>query len=197
MDENNDNNKIVKDSNLVWIDLEMTGLDPDQDEILEIASIVTNSDLEIIATGPVIVIHHDDNILNAMDDWNQKHHGESGLIKKVKASSYTTEMAEQETLEFLKKFVGERESPLCGNSIGQDRRFIIRYMKKLDEYLHYRNIDVSSFKEMVYRWYPQFPEFPKKNLHTALEDIQESIAELQYYRKHFFPCDERDLSVKG
>jgi oligoribonuclease len=173
-------------SHLVWIDLEMTGLDPDNDLIIEIATIVTDNNLNILAQGPVLAVHQSDAALAAMDDWNQHHHGQSGLIKRVKASTIDDAEAERQTLEFIKQWVPERASPICGNSIGQDRRFLYRYMPELEAYFHYRNIDVSTLKELAARWAPHVKDgFKKQSSHQALDDIIESIEELCYYREHF------------
>ena len=172
---------------LVWMDLEMTGLDPDRDAILEVATLVTDGNLDLIAEGPVLAIHQSEAILGAMDDWNREHHGASGLLARVRASTCTVSAAEAETLAFVQRFCPERTSPLCGNSIHQDRRFLVRYMPRLDAYLHYRNIDVSTVKELVRRWYPTGPQPPEKaHSHLALDDIRESIAELRFYRGHYF-----------
>ncbi len=177
----------VNDSNLVWIDLEMTGLEPATDRVIEIATLVTDKELNIIGEGPVIAIHQSDEVLGAMDDWNQKHHGQSGLIERVKASQFSEADAVAQTLEFLKQYVPAGKSPLCGNSIGQDRRFLNKYMSELEDYFHYRNIDVSTIKELVNRWSPEVQKgFTKQNTHQALQDIQESIAELVYYRSKVF-----------
>ena len=171
---------------LIWIDLEMTGLNPDSDLIIEIATVVTDKDLNILAQGPVLAVHQSDEALAAMDDWNQKHHGQSGLIDRVKASTINAAEAERLTIEFLKQWVPENTSPICGNSIGQDRRFLYRYMPKLEAYFHYRNIDVSTLKELAARWAPEVKEgFNKESTHQALQDIIESIEELRYYREHF------------
>jgi len=172
--------------NLIWIDLEMTGLDPDNDLIIEIATVITDKNLNVLAQGPVMAVHQSDAALAAMDDWNQQHHGQSGLIDRVKASPYSDAQAEQLTIDFLKQWVPENTSPICGNSIGQDRRFLYRYMPKLEAYFHYRNIDVSTLKELAARWAPEVKDgFNKESTHQALDDILESIEELRYYREHF------------
>jgi len=172
---------------LVWMDLEMTGLNPDHDTILEIATLLTTDDLRVVAPGLVLAIHHPDQVLDTMDEWCRKHHSASGLTERVRASTISMAKAEAETLAFLKSYCAQRSAPLCGNSVYQDRRFLARYMPQLEGYLHYRNIDVSSIKELVRRWYPQGPQAPeKKHTHLALEDIRESIGELQFYRQHFF-----------
>lgn len=171
---------------LIWIDLEMTGLNPDTDQIIEIATVVTDKDLNILAQGPVLAVHQSDAVLAAMDEWNQKHHGQSGLIDRVRASKLSEAEAEHLTIEFLKQWVPENTSPICGNSIGQDRRFLVRYMPKLEAYFHYRNIDVSTLKELASRWAPEVKNgFNKESAHQALDDIIESIEELRYYREHF------------
>jgi oligoribonuclease len=174
--------------NLVWIDLEMTGLNPDVDRILEMATIVTDGELNVLAEGPELVIHQSEAVLSGMDDWNRRTHGASGLVERVRASTVTEAEAERLTLDFLKPYIKERTSPLCGNSIHQDRRFISRYMTSLDAFLHYRLIDVSSLKELARRWYPPvFDAAPRKSdRHRALDDIRGSIAELQYYRQALF-----------
>lgn len=171
---------------LIWIDLEMTGLNPDSDLIIEIATIVTDKDLNILAQGPVLAVHQSDDALAAMDDWNQQHHGQSGLIDRVKASTIDDKDAERLTIDFLKQWVPENTSPMCGNSIGQDRRFLYRYMPELEAYFHYRNIDVSTLKELAARWAPDIRKgFNKVASHQALDDILESIEELRYYREYF------------
>ncbi len=175
-----------KTKNLIWIDLEMTGLNPEHDRIIEMATIVTDGDLNILAEGPVFVIHQDDKLLAGMDDWNQKHHGESGLIQRVKDSTITEYEAEAATLAFLEKYVKAGVSPMCGNTIWQDRRFLLKYMPKLEAFFHYRLLDVSTFKECARRWAKDvYKGLNKKSKHQALSDIRESIEELQYYRKHF------------
>ena len=174
-------------AHLVWIDLEMTGLDPDRDVILEIATIITDGTLRELSVGPELAIAASQAQLDAMDDWNQAHHGASGLIERVRGSPHSVGDAERLTLDFLKRRVAARAAPLCGNSIWQDRRFLARHMPALERHLHYRNIDVSSIKELARRWRPDLAEgFVKKNEHRALADIRESIAELAYYRDRFF-----------
>jgi oligoribonuclease len=173
-------------SNLIWIDLEMTGLDTQNDRIIEIATIVTDANLHPLAEGPVLAIHQTQEILDAMDAWNQRTHGESGLIERVRRSSCDEAKAEAETLEFLRQYVPAGASPMCGNSICQDRRFLARIMPRLEAYFHYRNLDVSSLKELANRWAPSLMEgFKKDGRHLALDDVRDSIAELQYYRDHF------------
>ncbi|WP_020407572.1 oligoribonuclease [Hahella ganghwensis] len=172
--------------NLIWIDLEMTGLDPEMDRIIEMAVIVTTSDLEVVAEGPVIAVHQPDFVLSLMDDWNKKTHGDSGLTERVKQSKISELLAEQQVLDFLNEHCEAGASPMCGNSIGQDRRFLARYMKSLESFFHYRNLDVSTLKEMARRWRPEVAAgVKKKGTHQALEDIRESIEELKYYREHF------------
>ncbi|HCF2463811.1 TPA: oligoribonuclease [Pseudomonas aeruginosa] len=172
--------------NLIWIDLEMTGLDPDRDVIIEMATIVTDSDLNTLAEGPVIAIHQPEEILAGMDEWNTRQHGQSGLAQRVRESTVSMAEAEAQTLAFLEQWVPKRSSPICGNSICQDRRFLYRHMPRLEGYFHYRNLDVSTLKELAARWAPQVREsFKKGNTHLALDDIRESIAELRHYRDHF------------
>lgn len=175
------------DVNLVWIDLEMTGLDTDNDRIIEIATIVTDKELNILAEGPVIAIHQPDTVLNGMDEWNTRQHGMSGLIERVKQSQFTAEQAQAETINFLKDYVGKAKSPMCGNSICQDRRFMHREMPELEAYFHYRHLDVSTIKELVSRWAPEVAKGVEKNSrHLAMDDIKDSIEELKYYRRTVF-----------
>ncbi len=171
---------------LVWMDLEMTGLDPEVDTIIEMATIITDGKLNIIAEGPNLVIHHPDSVMDKMNDWCKKYHGNSGLTGRVKASKITLAQAEQQTLDFIRKHVGEKQSPLCGNSIHQDRRFLVKHMPRLEAWLHYRNVDVSTVKELAKRWYPELEPWKKQGAHLALDDILESIAELKHYREHIF-----------
>jgi len=175
-----------KQTNLIWVDLEMTGLDPDSDRILEIATVVTDKDLNVLAEGPTLVVHQSDALLDAMDEWCTTHHGQSGLTQRVKDSSLSEAEVEQQTLDFLSEWVEPGASPLCGNSIWQDRRFLIRYMPRLDSYCHYRNIDVSTLKELARRWRPEVLDgVHKKGSHRALDDILDSINELRHYRETF------------
>lgn len=177
----------AKTDNLIWIDLEMTGLNTETDRIIEIATIVTDAHLNILAEGPVMAIYQPDSVLEAMDDWNTRQHNGSGLIGRIKASTVTEAEAEALTLEFLALYVQPNKSPMCGNSICQDRRFMYRIMPELEAYFHYRNLDVSSVKELATRWAPTVAKgFKKKSRHLALEDIKDSIEELNYYREHFF-----------
>ena len=174
------------DQNLIWLDCEMTGLDPEVDRLIEIAVIVTGPDLEPRIEGPVLVIHQSDEQLDKMDAWNKGTHGRSGLIDKVKASTVTEAQAEQQVLEFVAKYAPKNSTPLCGNSISQDRRFLVKYMPKLEAFFHYRNVDVSTLKELAKRWHPAaYSSFRKQQKHTALADVHESIDELAHYREHF------------
>src|SRR5471030_1038293 len=172
--------------NLVWVDMEMTGLEPDTDRIIEVAVVVTDMHLNVLAEGPVFAIHQSDETLDKMDAWNKGTHGRSGLIERVKASTVTDAQAEEELIKFMKQWVPKGKAPMCGNTIGQDRRFMVRYMPKLEAYFHYRNIDVSTLKELCKRWKPEIVGgFKKHQKHTAMADIIESIDELKYYREHF------------
>lgn len=178
---------MARSDNLVWIDLEMSGLDPETDVILEIATIITGPDLDIIDEGPNLVVHQPESVIEAMDEWNTTHHGASGLIDKVRDSQLTLAEAETRTLEFVELHTEEATAPLCGNTITQDRRFLYRYMPRLSSWLHYRNVDVSSIKELVARWYPEEMQAPvKPSNHRALDDIRGSIEELRWYRDYIF-----------
>ena len=173
-------------THLLWLDMEMTGLSPDSDRIIELAIVVTDADLNTVAEVPVLVVHQPDEVMNAMDNWNKGTHGKSGLIDRVKASQLDETEAEAQMLEFVKQHVPARTSPMCGNSICQDRRFLARYMPQLEAFFHYRNLDVSTLKELAKRWRPGLSEeFKKSNKHEALADIYESIDEMKYYREHF------------
>ncbi len=174
------------DSDLVWIDLEMTGLDTQRDHIIEIATIVTDAGLRILAEGPVVAIYQPPEVLAAMDEWNQQQHGKSGLLEQVRRSRLALHDAEQMTLDFLKRYVPPAISPMCGNSVCQDRRFLHRLMPKLEGFFHYRHLDVSTLKELARRWAPTLPPFEKDSAHRALDDIRASIEELRYYRRHLF-----------
>ena len=182
----NENQLKKSDQNLVWLDCEMTGLDPEKERLIEIAIIVTGPQLTPRIEGPVLAIHQSDDVLNQMDKWNKGTHGKSGLIDKVKASTLNEADAEAQILTFISQYVPKSSSPLCGNTISQDRRFLVKYMSKLEAYLHYRNIDVSTFKELAKRWRPEvYNAFKKQQKHTALADVHESIDELEHYRAHF------------
>ncbi len=178
---------IIRDeTRLIWIDMEMTGLDPMNDRVLEIAAVITDSQLNVVAEGPVLVVHQSDERLDAMDNWNKSTHGKSGLIQKVKDSTLTDELVQEQMLAFLAQYLPAGKSPMCGNSICQDRRFMARYMPQLESFFHYRNLDVSTLKELCKRWKPELARgFQKKSKHTALADIYESIDELKYYRDTF------------
>jgi oligoribonuclease len=173
-------------NNLIWIDLEMTGLDTDKDYIIEIATIITDNELSIVEEGPIFAIHQDEKILQTMDEWNTSQHLKSGLIERVRISNCTTTDAERMTLDFIEQHVPAKVSPMCGNSICQDRRFLHRLMPELEQYFHYRNLDVSTLKELVRRWYPDKQLFEKESTHLAMEDIHDSINELKFYREHYF-----------
>jgi oligoribonuclease len=173
-------------NNLIWIDLEMTGLEPQRDLIIEIATLVTDLNLNVLAEGPVIAIHQPPEVLEAMDDWNKNQHGKSGLLERVRSSSQDVRAAELKTLDFLKAWLPAGASPMCGNSICQDRRFLARLMPELEAFFHYRNLDVSTLKELARRWAPAMADaFKKDSSHLAMDDIKDSIAELAYYRQHF------------
>lgn len=177
-------------TNLIWIDMEMTGLDPERERIIEIATIVTDSHLNVLAEGPVFAVHQSDTLLAEMDNWNTKQHNSSGLVQRVKESTVSEQEAEAETIAFLKQYVVPGKSPMCGNSVHQDRRFLCRYMAQLEKFFHYRLIDVSTIKELAVRWAPQIcAGVQKDSKHLALSDIRDSIEELRYYRKHFFNQD--------
>lgn len=176
----------LNENRLIWLDMEMTGLDPEKERIIEVAVVVTEPDLTVVAEGPVLVVHQSDELLGAMDKWNTSTHGKSGLIEKVKASGLNEGAAEDILLEFLARHVPAGKSPMCGNTIGQDRRFMVKYMPRLEEFFHYRNLDVSTLKELARRWKPEvYKGFDKKSRHEALADIYESIDELKYYRENF------------
>jgi oligoribonuclease len=178
------------DQNLVWLDCEMTGLDPEKERLIEIAIIVTGPQLTPRIEGPVLAIHQSDELLDKMDNWNKGTHGRSGLIEKVKASTVTEQDAEAQILAFIAQYVPKGTSPLCGNTISQDRRFLVKYMPRFEAFLHYRNIDVSTFKELAKRWRPDvYSAFKKNQKHTALADVHESIDELEHYRKHFLKAE--------
>lgn len=177
---------VAKEQRLIWIDLEMTGLDPEKERIIELAAVVTEPDLTLVAEGPVLVVHQSDELLDAMDKWNQSTHGKSGLIDKVKASTLTEADAQEQMLAFLSQHVPAGKSPMCGNTIGQDRRFLVKYMPALEAFFHYRNLDVSTLKELALRWKPEvYRSFVKQARHEALADVYESIDELKHYRRHF------------
>lgn len=180
----------VNEQRLVWLDMEMTGLDPEKERIIEVAVVVTEPDLTVVAEGPVLVVHQSDELLDAMDKWNKSTHGKSGLIDKVKASTLTEAQAEDQLLAFLAQHVPAGKSPLCGNTISQDRRFMFSYMPRLEAFFHYRNLDVSTLKELALRWKPEvYKSFVKHSKHEALADIYESIDELKHYREHFLRLD--------
>lgn len=182
----NTNQPKPDDSYLIWLDMEMTGLDPEKERIIEVAVVITDGQLETVAEGPTLVIHQSNEQLDAMDNWNKSTHGRTGLIDKVKASTLTEAQAEDQLIAFLQQYVPAGKSPMCGNSISQDRRFMFRYMPRLEEFFHYRNLDVSTLKELCKRWQPEvYKGFQKKSPHEALADIYESIAELKYYRANF------------
>ena len=175
----------ISENNLIWVDMEMTGLVPETHRVIEIATIVTDTNLAVLAEGPVIAIHQQPAELEAMDEWNTRTHTRSGLVDRVRSSTITEQGATEATLDFLRQWVPEGKSPMCGNSICQDRRFMARHMPELERFFHYRNLDVSTLKILMQRWRPDLPEAPKQGAHQALEDIRESIEELRHYRTHF------------
>lgn len=178
---------VDKSKTLIWIDMEMTGLEPETDRVIEIATLITDADLNILAEGPVVAVHQSDSVLAGMDEWNQRTHGDSGLVARVRASQSDEADAEQQTLDFLRDYAETGSSPMCGNSVHQDRRFLVKYMPTLEAFFHYRNLDVSTVKELARRWRPELPGgFTKNGSHKALDDIRDSVSELQYYREHFF-----------
>jgi oligoribonuclease len=181
----------LSSQNLIWLDLEMTGLDPDYDRIIEIATVITDKHLKVLAEGPVIAVHHSDTILERMDDWNVSHHTKSGLVDRVRMSNIGTKEAERLTLDFLKEYVPPSKSPMCGNSICMDRRFLYRHMPRLEQHFHYRNLDVSTIKILVERWFPNHTvSKTKKSKHQALADIYDSIEELRHYKQHVFKTSD-------
>jgi oligoribonuclease len=178
---------MASEANLAWVDMEMTGLDPDRDRVIEIATIITDSNLNVIAEGPVLVIHQSDTVLGAMDEWNTRQHNGSGLVERVRRSTHSEADIERLTIEFLEKHVAAGKSPMCGNSVCQDRRFMARHLPRLEAFFHYRNLDVSTVKELARRWRPDvFAGVTKKSTHLALDDIRDSIGELRHYRDTFF-----------
>ena len=184
--------------NLIWIDLEMTGLDTQNDCIIEIATLITNANLDVLAEGPVIAVHQDDTVLGRMDEWNTRQHGGSGLTQRVRESRVSTAQAEKETLSFLGQWVPAGTSPMCGNSICQDRRFLARLMPELEKYFHYRNLDVSTLKELAKRWAPDVAKsLVKESRHLAMDDIKDSIDELRHYRRHLFRAEFSGEAVAG
>jgi oligoribonuclease len=187
VERNGAGDSVNRKENLIWIDLEMTGLDPDRDRIIEIATVVTDKELTVLAEGPVLAIHQSDDVLAGMDEWNTRQHANSGLTERVRASRVTEAEASEATLEFLRQHVDQGASPICGNSICQDRRFLIRHMPELASYFHYRNLDVSTLKILAKLWLPEVGNrFEKKSVHLALADIHDSIRELRFYREHLF-----------
>ncbi len=178
---------MLDSENLIWVDLEMTGLDPDRDAIIEMATLVTDKHLNILAEGPVLAIRQSERLLTQMDTWNTQQHEKTGLLHRVRTEGVSVAQAEYETMRFLQAYVSKGQSPMCGNSICQDRRFLVRSMPALEDYFHYRNLDVSTLKELAKRWYPELVKgFHKASQHIAMEDIKDSIAELLYYREHLF-----------
>lgn len=177
--------------NLCWLDMEMTGLNPETDKIIEVAMIITDPDLNVLAQSEVFAVHQSDEVLNAMDEWNTATHGRTGLTERVRASHYTEAEVEQKLLDFMAEWIPEKATPMCGNTIHQDRRFMVKYMPRLEAYFHYRNLDVSTLKELARRWHPQVAKsVVKRGSHQALDDILESIEEMRHYREHFLKLPE-------
>lgn len=178
---------IDKQQTLIWIDMEMTGLEPEQDRIIEVATLITDSDLNVLAEGPVLAVHQNDDVLEGMDEWNQRTHGESGLVERVRKSQLNEADVEAQTIAFLQRYAERGSSPMCGNSVHQDRRFMVKYMPSLADFFHYRNLDVSTVKELAKRWRPDVASsYKKQSTHQAMDDIRDSVNELKHYREHFF-----------
>ena len=182
---------IDKQQTLIWIDMEMTGLEPEQDRIIEVATLITDSDLNVLAEGPVLAVHQSDDVLDGMDEWNQRTHGESGLVERVRKSQLNEADVEAQTIAFLQRYAERGSSPMCGNSVHQDRRFMVKYMPSLADFFHYRNLDVSTVKELAKRWRPDVASsYKKQSTHQAMDDIRDSVNELKHYREHFFQLGE-------
>lgn len=182
---------IDKQQTLIWIDMEMTGLDPGQDRIIEVATLITDGDLNVLAEGPVLAVHQSDEVLAGMDEWNQRTHGESGLVERVRQSKLNEADVEAQTIAFLQRYAERGSSPMCGNSVHQDRRFMVKYMSSLADFFHYRNLDVSTVKELAKRWRPDVASgYKKQSSHQAMDDIRDSVDELKHYREHFFKLDQ-------
>lgn len=183
---------IDKQQTLIWIDMEMTGLEPKQDRIIEVATLITDGDLNVLAEGPVLAVHQSDEVLAGMDEWNQRTHGESGLVERVRKSKLNEADVEAQTIAFLQRYAERGSSPMCGNSVHQDRRFMVKYMPSLADFFHYRNLDVSTVKELAKRWRPDVASsYKKQGTHQAMDDIRDSVNELKHYREHFFQLDDR------
>ena len=182
---------IDKQQTLIWIDMERTGLEPEQDRIIEVATLITDSDLNVLAEGPVLAVHQSDDVLDGMDEWNQRTHGESGLVERVRKSQLNEADVEAQTIAFLQRYAERGSSPMCGNSVHQDRRFMVKYMPSLADFFHYRNLDVSTVKELAKRWRPDVASsYKKQSTHQAMDDIRDSVNELKHYREHFFQLGE-------
>lgn len=182
---------IDKQQTLIWIDMEMTGLEPKQDRIIEVATLITDGDLNVLAEGPVLAVHQSDEVLAGMDEWNQRTHGESGLVERVRKSQLNEADVEAQTIAFLQRYAERGSSPMCGNSVHQDRRFMVKYMPSLADFFHYRNLDVSTVKELAKRWRPDVASsYKKQGNHQAMDDIRDSVNELKHYREHFFQLDK-------